>query len=75
MSSPHVSGAAALLLAQNPNLNCTAVEESSFCSNGDVPSALVDKNHDRSVVSNVFNSLQALAENDTTAQVRLLICT
>ncbi len=65
MSSPHVAGAAALLLAQNPNLTVQQVK-SLLLFNGDVLSALVDKTVTGRRL-NVFNSLQALAENDTTA--------
>jgi len=64
MATPHVSGAAALLLAQNPNLTLQQLK-SLLIYNGDPAAALVNKTVTGRRL-NVFNSFQALAENDTT---------
>ena len=64
MATPHVSGAAALLLAMNSNL--TAPQLKSLLSfNGDPLSSLNGKTLTGRRL-NVANSLQALADNDTT---------
>lgn len=63
MSTPHVSGAAALLWAQNPNLTPAQVK-SLLLFNGDVRPTLVDKTLTGRRL-NVANSFQSLAENDT----------
>ena len=65
MSTPHVSGAAALLWAQNPNLTPTQVKN-LLLLNGDVRPTLVDKTLTGRRL-NVANSFQSLAENDTIA--------
>ena len=65
MSTPHVSGAAALLWAQNPNLTPAQVKN-LLLNNGDVRPTLIDKTLTGRRL-NVANSFQALAENDTTA--------
>jgi len=64
MSTPHVAGAAALLLSKNPNLNVTQLR-GLLIFNGDPISALNDKTITGRRL-NVFKSLQALNENDTT---------
>ena len=65
MATPHVAGAAALLLAQNPNLSVSQLR-SLLILNGDVESALVDKTLTGRRL-NVANSFAALQENDTVA--------
>ena len=64
MSAPHVSGSAALLLAQNPNLTLQQVK-SLLLFNGDVVPALVDKVFTGRRL-NVGASMQSLLENDVT---------
>ena len=64
MATPHVAGAAALLLAQNPNLTINQLK-SLLIFNGDLAPALSGKTLTGRRL-NVFNSLQALAENDVT---------
>ena len=64
MSAPCVSGAAALLLAANPNLTMQQLK-SLLIFNGDPLPALAGKTLTGRRL-NVANSLQALAENDTT---------
>ncbi len=64
MATPHVSGAAALLLAHNPNLTLQQLK-SLLIYNGDPAAALVNKTVTGRRL-NVFNSLQAGLENDTT---------
>ncbi len=49
MAAPHVSGAAALLWAQNPNLTVQQIKN-LLLLNGDVQSNLVDKTSDAVVV-------------------------
>ncbi|MDX6577016.1 MAG: hypothetical protein QOE96_2969, partial [Blastocatellia bacterium] len=64
MATPHVSGAAALLLARNPNLTVSQLR-ALLEFNGDPLTALQGK----SVTGrrlNVSNSMQALLSNDTT---------
>ena len=65
MATPHVSGAAALLWAQNPNLTVAQIK-SLLILNGDVLPPLIDKTL-TSRRLNVGNSMQSLLENDTTA--------
>jgi subtilisin family serine protease len=65
MSTPHVSGAAALLWAQNPTLTVKQVKD-LLTLNGDVVPALVDKTLTGRRL-NVFKSFQSLQENDATA--------
>ena len=65
MSTPHVSGSAALLWAQNPNLTPAQVK-SLLLVNGDVRPSLVDTTLTGRRL-NVANSFQSLAENDTIA--------
>jgi subtilisin family serine protease len=65
MSTPHVSGAAALLWAQNPNLTAAQVK-SLLLLNGDVRPTLVDTTLTGRRL-NVANSFQSLAEVDTIA--------
>ncbi|HJX90789.1 MAG TPA: S8 family serine peptidase [Pyrinomonadaceae bacterium] len=65
MSTPHVSGAAALLWAQNPNLTVAQVKN-LLMFNGDVRPSLIDKTLTGRRL-NVGNSFQSLAENDTIA--------
>ena len=64
MATPHVAGAAALLLAQNPNLTVQQLK-SLLIFNGDLVSSLAGKTLTGRRL-NVANSFQALAENDTT---------
>jgi len=64
MAAPHVAGAAALLCAANSNLSVNQLR-SLLAFNGDIISAL----QGRSLTGrrlNVFKSLQAIGENDTT---------
>jgi subtilisin family serine protease len=65
MSAPHVSGAAALLWAQNPNLTVTEVKN-LLLLNGDIQASLIDKTLTGRRL-NVGKSFQSLAEGDTTA--------
>ncbi|HKP47578.1 MAG TPA: Calx-beta domain-containing protein, partial [Pyrinomonadaceae bacterium] len=65
MSAPQVSGAAALLLAQNPNLTMQQLR-SLLMFNGDLLPALSGKTLTGRRL-NVGNSFTALAENDVTA--------
>jgi subtilisin family serine protease len=64
MATPHVAGAAALLLAQNPNLTVQRLK-SLLIFNGDLVSSLAGKTLTGRRL-NVANSFQALAENDVT---------
>ncbi len=64
MSAPQVSGAAALLLAQNPNLTLQQLK-SLLIFNGDVVPGLVDKVFTGRRL-NVGASMQSLLEADTT---------
>jgi subtilisin family serine protease len=64
MATPHVAGAAALLLSANPNLTVAQLR-GLLIFNGDQVSALDDKTITGRRL-NVFKSLQALSENDTT---------
>ncbi|MBC8031743.1 MAG: S8 family serine peptidase [Pyrinomonadaceae bacterium] len=64
MATPHVSGAAALLLAANPNLTLQQLK-SLLIFNGDSVPTLLNKTVTGRRL-NVFNSLQAGAENDVT---------
>jgi subtilisin family serine protease len=64
MATPHVAGAAALLLAQNPNLTVQRLK-SLLIFNGDSVSSLAGKTLTGRRL-NVANSFQALAENDVT---------
>ncbi len=65
MAAPMVSGSAALLWAQNPNLTIQQVKN-LLMFNGDVQGALVNKSLTGRRL-NVANSFQALQETDTTA--------
>ena len=65
MAAPHVSGAAALLLAQNPNLTVEQLK-SLLIFNGDSVASLLNKTVTGRRL-NVGNSFTALAENDVTA--------
>jgi subtilisin family serine protease len=65
MASPHVAGAAALMLAQYPNLTVQQLK-SLLIFNGDPAPALLNKTVTGRRL-NVFKSLQAATENDTTA--------
>jgi subtilisin family serine protease len=64
MATPHVAGAAALLLAQNPNLTVQKLK-SLLIFNGDPVSSLAGKTLTGRRLD-VANSFQALAENDIT---------
>ncbi len=64
MATPHVAGAAALLLAQNPNLTVQQLK-SLLIFNGDPVSSLAGKTLTGRRL-NVAKSFVALAENDTT---------
>jgi subtilisin family serine protease len=65
MATPQVTGAAALLAAANPNLSVSQIR-ALLAFNGDPIAALAGKTLTGRRLS-VFNSLQALAANDTTA--------
>jgi subtilisin family serine protease len=65
MSTPQVSGAAALLWSHNPNLTVQQVK-SLLLLDGDVVPSLIDKTLTGRRL-NIANSFQSLAENDTTA--------
>jgi subtilisin family serine protease len=65
MASPHVAGAAALMLAQNPNLTVQQLK-SLLIFNGDAAPTLLNKTVTGRRL-NVFKSFQAATENDTTA--------
>jgi subtilisin family serine protease len=65
MAAPHVTGAAALLWAANPNLSVSQVR-ALLSFNGDILPSLQGKTLTGRRL-NVFKSLQALTENDTTA--------
>ena len=65
MSTPHVSGAAALLWAQNPSLTVAQVKNLLLLG-GDVRPTLIDKTLTGRRL-NIGNSFQSLAENDVTA--------
>src|SRR2546425_6232003 len=64
MATPHVTGAAALLCAANPNLSVNQLR-ALLSFNGDVVSALQGQSLSGRRL-NVFKSLQALNEGDTT---------
>src|SRR3989442_671923 len=64
MATPHVTGAAALLCAANPNLTVNQLR-ALLSFNGDVVSALQGKSLSGRRL-NVFKSLQAMNEGDTT---------
>ena len=64
MSTPHVAGAAALLLAANPNLTVQQLK-SLLIFNGDLVPSLAGKTLTGRRL-NVANSFQAMAENDVT---------
>jgi len=64
MATPHVAGAAALLLAANSNLTVNQLR-ALLAFNGDSVAALQGKTLTGRRL-NVFKSLQALSENDTT---------
>jgi len=64
MATPHVTGAAALLCAANPNLSVTQLR-ALLAFNGDAITALQGKSLTGRRL-NVFKSLQAMNENDTT---------
>jgi subtilisin family serine protease len=64
MATPQVAGAAALLLAANPNLTINQLK-SLLIFNGDLVPSLAGKTLTGRRL-NVANSLQALAENDVT---------
>ena len=65
MAAPHVSGAAALLWAQNPNLTVDQVKK-LLLLNGDVQPSLTGRTLSGRRL-NVFKSFQSLAESDSTA--------
>jgi subtilisin family serine protease len=64
MATPHVAGAAALLLAANSNLTVNQLR-ALLAFNGDSVAALQGKTLSGRRL-NVFKSLQAISENDTT---------
>ena len=64
MATPHVAGAAALLLAANPNLTITQLS-SLLLFNGD-PLRRLQERHLPDGRLNVANSFQTLNENDVT---------
>src|SRR5262245_36259699 len=64
MATPHVAGAAALLCAANPNLSVSQLR-TLLAFNGDSIAALQGKTLSGRRL-NVFKSLQATSENDTT---------
>ncbi len=64
MATPHVTGAAALVCAANPNVSVNQLH-ALLAFNGDVVPALVGTTLTGRRV-NVFKSIQALNENDTT---------
>src|SRR5438067_3525 len=64
MATPHVTGAAALLCAANPNLSVNQLR-ALLSFNGDVVSALQGQSLSGRRL-NVFKSLQAMNEGDTT---------
>ena len=65
MSTPHVSGAAALLWSQNPNLTVQQVKN-LLMLDGDIQPSLIDKTLTGRRLD-VGNSFQTLAENDSVA--------
>ncbi len=65
MSTPHVSGAAALLWAQNPNLTVQQVKN-LLMLNGDVVPSLIDRTLTGRRL-NIATSFTSLAENDSSA--------
>ena len=65
MSTPHVSGSAALLWAQNPNLTVQQVKNLLLLG-GDVVPAMINKTLSGRRL-NIGGSMQSLLENDTTA--------
>ena len=65
MSTPHVTGGAALLWAHNPNLTVQQVKK-LLLLNGDVRASLIGKTLTGRRL-NIFSSFQALAGNDTIA--------
>lgn len=65
MAAPHVSGGAALLWSQNPNLTVQQVKN-LLILNGDVTPTLVDKTLSGRRLS-VLRSLESLVENDSQA--------
>lgn len=64
MSAPHVSGAAALLWAQNPALSVQQVKN-LLMLNGDIVTGLVDKTYSGRRL-NIGKSFQSLGEADST---------
>ncbi len=65
MAAPHVAGAAALLCAARPNLNTNQLR-ALLAFNGDASTSFTPGLTISGRRLNVFNSLQALNENDTT---------
>ncbi|HMG76190.1 MAG TPA: S8 family serine peptidase [Pyrinomonadaceae bacterium] len=65
MAAPHVSGAAALLCAANPNLSTNQLR-ALLAFNGDANTSFTPALTTSGRRLNVFKSLQALSENDTT---------